>query len=124
MKKEDILEILQELDDETLRAVWNEYCDEDNMFDDHIYENDEFNEIFQNRSPEDIAQVICNGDFSINDEYFTFDGYGNLESSSNVNNLIYIEDLANFILRNDETFNIDELGELLEEEDYLEEDDG
>lgn len=123
MRKENILEILQELDDETLLTVWNEYCDEDNMFDDHIYWNDEFNEVFQNRFPEDIAQVICNGEFSINDEYFTFNGYGNLKSSSNVNNLICIEDLVNFILRNNETFNIDELGELLEEENYLEEED-
>lgn len=117
MNRENVLEVLQELDDETLCTIWNEYCEENNMFDDHLYGNGEFNETFQNSDPEHIAQVICYGEFSINDEYFTFDGNGNLKSSDNVNDLICIEDLLDFILRNDETFNIDELEELLEEDD-------
>ena len=75
MNRENVLEVLQELDDETLCTIWNEYCEENNMFDDHIYGNGEFNETFQNSDPEHIAQVICYGEFSINDEYFSMPIY-------------------------------------------------
>ena len=41
-----------------------------------------FNELMNGLDPEEIARRIFHGDFSPYDEYFKFNGYGNLESLS------------------------------------------
>ena len=55
----------------------------DGCFDDCVYyDMDEFDEFMSNCSPMQIAQMIYfGGDFNPNDEYFRFNGYGNLESA-------------------------------------------
>ena len=45
-----------------------------------LYNMDDFNEIMEGYTPTELAQRIFFGDFNINDDYFYFNGYGNLES--------------------------------------------
>lgn len=45
-----------------------------------FYDMDEFDEFMSNCTPSEIARMIHFGDFNPNDDYFRFDGYGNLES--------------------------------------------
>jgi hypothetical protein len=48
-----------------------------------VYDMDEFDEVFQNFSPYEIArQASC--DFNPDHKYFYFNGQGNLESSNNL----------------------------------------
>ena len=44
------------------------------------YDMDEFDEFMSNYTPSEIARMIHYGEFNPNDDYFRFDGYGNLES--------------------------------------------
>ena len=56
----------------------------DSCFDDCVYFNmAEFDDFMSNYSPMEIAQMIFFGnDFNPNDDYFRFNGYGNLESAN------------------------------------------
>lgn len=44
------------------------------------YDMDSFDEFMSNYTPSEIARMIHYGEFNPNDDYFRFDGYGNLES--------------------------------------------
>lgn len=44
------------------------------------YDMDSFDEFMSNYTPSEIARMIHFGEFNPNDDYFRFDGYGNLES--------------------------------------------
>ncbi|KAA9290010.1 MULTISPECIES: antirestriction protein ArdA [Aerococcus] len=61
---------------ELLEQYFEEYPD------DRLYDMDELDEILYEFTPMDIVRMVHFGDFNFNDDYFTFDGYGNLESVS------------------------------------------
>ena len=69
------------LDDEIV-TVWmiNEYLDDCNMMDDYIYSFDEFNDIMCGAEPLEILRMSYFGKINWNDDYFRFNGYGNIES--------------------------------------------
>ena len=116
--QEQIKEFLQDLDDEELKQIWNDYCDANSYSDDFVYDMDEFDEIMSNSEPTDIANKIFYGDFNPNHNYFCFNGYANLVSSDYLDDLIHIDDLAEYIYNNqDEQSYIDELDEFLHEDD-------
>ena len=53
----------------------------DGSFEDAIYyDMDEFDDFMSNYTPMEIAQMIYFGEFNPNDDYFRFDGCGDLES--------------------------------------------
>ena len=55
----------------------------DGNFDEaNYYDMDEFDDFMSNYTPMEIAQMIYFGEFNPNDEYFHFNGYGNLESAN------------------------------------------
>lgn len=56
-----------------------------------LYYIEEIDEICANFSVTEIAGMVINGNFSLNSEYFTFDGYGNFESVDENEALEYIE---------------------------------
>ena len=45
-----------------------------------LYNMDDFDEMMEGYTPTELAQRIFFGDFNINDDYFYFNGYANLES--------------------------------------------
>lgn len=45
-----------------------------------FYDMNSFDEFMSNYTPSEIAMMIHFGEFNPNDDYFRFDGYGNLES--------------------------------------------
>ena len=71
----------------------------DGCFDDCVYyDMDEFDEFMSNYSPMQIAQMIFFGDFNPNDDYFRFNGYGNLESANWLDVEAEAEDLVDDII--------------------------
>ena len=44
------------------------------------YDMDSFDEFMSNYTPSEIARMMWFGEFNPNEEYFRFNGYGNLES--------------------------------------------
>lgn len=114
--------INEELQDNEIFAMWNEYSDRYN-YDDHIYYMEEFDEIMDGENATTIANKIFYGDFNPNNAYFCFNGYANLKSSDYLDDLISFYDLANYIYNNDEDFDNDELRDFLDEDENNEEED-
>lgn len=111
-RKEELKAILENLEDSELVRIWNEYSD----CDDQIFSMDEFDEIFNGYTPWEIARTCYySGKFCPANDYFWFNGYGNAESSDYPSDRIYIDDLADYILKNNEDFNNEEIAEFLSE---------
>lgn len=117
--KNEIIEILEDMSEGELLAIWNEYAI-DNGYE-AVYDMDEFNDICESMTADDIACKCFYGDFNPTHAYFTFDGYENFESSDSLSNLIDIDELANYIADNEEDFDNSDLQdyfcELEEDED-------
>jgi hypothetical protein len=63
-----LVEVCEELDG------WDGF-----LGDDRCYSMDEIDEILGDRKPSELLNMVSS-DFNYNDDYFYFDGYGNLES--------------------------------------------
>lgn len=98
------------------------YCDANNY--ERPYDMDEFNEIFRDYSPMQIAlQTWC--DFNPNDKYFHFDGCANLESGNDFLEWTDFDSMADWYEWNErELYRVDRLEWLMleDEEDEDEED--
>lgn len=69
------------------------YCD--NNHHERPFDMGEFDEVFRNYSPMDIAlQTWC--DFNPNDKYFHFDGCANLESGNDFMEWVDFDSMANW----------------------------
>lgn len=62
------------------------------------YDMEEFDEFLSGRTPMEIAQMIFFGDFNPNNDYFRFNGYGNLESADWPDVVAEAEDLESDII--------------------------
>lgn len=108
--KEEIKEILENLDDCELLRIWNEFDQYST-----IYTSDEFDEICNNMTPTEVAMKAFYGDFNPNHNFWTFNGYENFKSSDYLDELISINDLADYIYSNEDTFDNDDLQEYFDE---------
>ena len=87
----DIKENILNMDCREVRTLHNEYCDNMSYSDDMIYDNDPYtvNEFFNNSF--DALKAMFYGSYNPNDEFFKFDGYGNLESINQYEIFDYID---------------------------------
>lgn len=120
-----------ELDDCKIVAVWNEYVRETSCFDDEIFDFDDMEEMIANSNEGGLFWVNCffygSDDYNKetganpNRNYFTFNGYGNIESFdyiynqySDTFNHIEIDDLINYIIENNDSLYDDGIEEILD----------
>lgn len=81
-----------------------------------VYLMDNFDDILCNLNPTVIAQMIQFGKFNIHDDYFNFNGYGNLVSRNHDDLMAEIEDEENYIIETYfDTFGDDELYQSMQE---------
>lgn len=68
--------------DDVIVTVWmiNEYLEENGYMDDYIYSFDEIDDVLSEMQPFEIIRMTHFGSISWNDDYFRFNGYGNIES--------------------------------------------
>ena len=115
---EKIKEFLEELDTVDIIMLHNQYCEESNNMDDYIYNMEEFDEIMQGMTPWEVARACFYGhEFCPAHDYFRFNGYANLESfnfAPGGNSGVYISDLAEFIDREENDLDNDDLQEILD----------
>ena len=101
-QKESIIEVLKEMETETLISIWNEYCSEKNM-EDYIFDNGEcfFHEMFGNA--DEAVRAVCYGNYNYTDTYVIFNAYGNLVSFDiyDAKQHIDFDTLADYIMEND-----------------------
>lgn len=72
------------LTDESIIEYWNGYAEENGY--EPIYGMDEFDTIMEGAKPWELARMVVYGDFACAEEYFSFDGYGNIVSFDFSNN--------------------------------------
>lgn len=115
---EKIKEFLEELGTADIIMLHNQYCEESNNMDDYIYNMEEFDEIMQGMTPWEVARACFYGhEFCPAHDYFRFNGYANLESfdyAPGGNSGVYISDLAEFIDREENDLDNDDLLEILD----------
>lgn len=102
---------------EEIADAWNLRCDEDDYMDERIEYMDSFDELFCSLKPSEIAEKVYRRDFCTGDDFFAFNGYGNLESFSDVDDYsrFSYEELAEYLVDNGDSLTTDvDTDELLE----------
>ena len=128
---ERIMDVLKEMDDSELVSVWNEYCYATNRYDDEILDAYSMEEWIENA--EDKISLLNrfyfghddmdeNGSANPNRNYFTFNGYGNVisfdyiyNSYTNEFNYIYVNDLIDYIIENEDSLCNDDIQDILDD---------
>lgn len=90
-------EELEELDDEKVVDLWNDYCVNNNMYEDSIYHMDEIDELLGRMWPSDLLDTIDFNRFSEGDSYFGYNGYGYIESFNTPYDVIDVEALVEYL---------------------------
>lgn len=113
-KREKIIEALEDMATAELVAVYNEYADEVRC--EKIWDND-IDEILQGSTPMQVYYSLAS-DWAPFDEYVVFDGYGRLESFSpcQILDYVFIEEIAEYIIDNEDALLNSEIQEILDEE--------
>lgn len=111
-----IREYLSGLLTSELVVIHNEYCDRAEYPDDTVYSMNDFDEIMSGSEPWEVARSCFYGDFRPCDDYFRFNGYGNLVSFDwweDDNSGIDVDAIAHYADDNEEDFDDDGLSEIL-----------
>ncbi len=101
---EKVREQIEGLTEAEQVAIWNEYCEKVNYFDDEILEND-LDELLADKTPSEVWNSISS-DYRDSDDYCTFNGYGLLVSYSYLDDSYSpfdIEALIDWIVDNEDT---------------------
>lgn len=123
--REDLIDMLGGMDGWEIVSVHNTYCGKVRYNGDYIYEMEMFNEFENGRTPLEIASDAAGLD--LNDIWIRYNGNGNLESTVCPvdDDWIDIDEIADYIIDNDDALDNDEIREFLieayEEEDEEEE---
>lgn len=123
-RKAAVLEALENMDQNTLLAAWDEYARE-NRPDDEIFTWDEFDELFGDQPATWVIDRIYYGDYNPDAELLTFNGYGNIVSVfwSNIESYMDFDDMATWYADAPSWAYVpDEIAEKLAELDEAEED--
>ena len=110
-QEQRIVELLKEWENEELITVHNEYCQKVNDCDNEIYSIDMFDELMQGLDPYTIACRVAYGYFNAGYKYFKFNGYGNIQSICkwDIDNYVDIDEIARYIVDNDDYFGINDI---------------
>ena len=115
-RNELIMEALEDMSRSDLVCVWNEYCDANSYYDDRIEFMDSIDDLLCGLSPSRILE-LANGDFTVSDDYFRETIWG-LESFNHPEDHIDLDDLADYILENEDSLYSDDLSSLFESEEW------
>ena len=119
----EVREYLDTLDDGEKVNIWNDYTDAANSPDDHIYSMDEFDEIFSDTKPWEIARAcFYSRRFNPSDSWFWFNAYGNTESADYISDHddrspIDLDEVAEYIVSNDDELSNDDIRAILDGEE-------
>ena len=115
--KEKILECIGNMDTSDLIQLHNNYCDAVNGFDNYIYSMEDLDMLCDCKDAHWIACRIFYGDFNPNDDYITFNGYGNFVSLDdyNVGFHIFADDIADYVVEKEDSLYNDEIQDILDE---------
>ena len=116
-KREKLIDCIDGMGVEEKIALHNTYCDAANCMDDCIYSIDEMEEVLDGVDKWELVRMVQFGDFDCTKYFWGFNGYGNLVSYNAWELPIYAEDIADYVLREEDSLGNDEIKEILDEED-------
>ena len=70
-----IKEAITDLDDGDMVALWNDYCESNNYYDDYIEYND-IDELLYGRKPSEVLESVDKNNYGQSDKYCVVDGWG------------------------------------------------
>ena len=120
-KREKLVDYINGMGIDEKIALHNTYCDAANCMGDCIYAMDEMEEVLDGVDKWELVRMIRFGDFDFMKDFWGFNGYGNLDSYNAWELPIYAEDIADYILSEEDSLGNDEIQEILDEEDELQE---
>ena len=116
-KREKLIEYINGMGVEEKIALHNTYCDAANCMDDRIYAMDELKEVLDGVDKWELVRMVQFGSFECTQDFWRFNGYGNLDSYNAWELPIYAEDIADYILSEEDSLGNDEIQEILDAED-------
>ena len=116
-KKQKLVDYINGMGIEEKIALHNTYCDAANCIDNCIYAMDEMEEILDGVDKWELARMVQFGDFDCTNDFWGFNGYGNLVSYNAWELPVYAEDIADYILSEEDSLGNDEIQEILDGED-------
>lgn len=120
--KEELKETIKNLTDREVIEVWNEYCRENSYYEyeDEIFAMAELDDLARDMSPIEILEQF--GDMDTNDDYFIINGIYGGKSFTNPYEVIYLDDLVDYITKTFNNCYSMEIQEVLENFNMLNED--
>ena len=116
-KRERLIDFINGMDVDEKIALHNAYCDAANCMDDCIYAMDDMEEILDGVEKWELVRMVQFGDFDCMKEFWNFNGYGNLVSYNAWELPIYASDIADYVLRREDSLGNDEIKEILDEDE-------
>ena len=115
-KKQKLVDYINSMGIDEKIALHNTYCDAANCMDDCIYAMDDMEEILDGVDKWELVRMIRFGDFDFMKEFWGVNGYGNLVSYNAWELPVYAEDIADYVLRKEDSLGNDEIQYILDEE--------
>jgi len=104
-KHSEIVEALENMSNEDLMQVHNQFCENSNYMDSQIHYNDEeFIEVFFSGSPAEFQRACEYGDYKYRHSFVQFNGYANLESFDDVSSEVDFDAIATDIQENERSY--------------------
>ena len=116
-KRRKLVDYIDSMGVEEKIALHNTYCDAANCMDNCIYAMDEMEEILDGVDKWELVRMVQFGDFDCTKDFWSFNGYGNLVSYNAWELPVYAEDIADYVLRKEDSLGNDEIKEILDGED-------
>ena len=116
-KREKLIDHINGMSVEEKIALHNAYCDATNCMDDCIYATDDMEEVLDGVGKWELVRMVQFGNFDCTQDFWKFNGYGNLVSYNAWELPIFAEDIADCILSEEDSLGNDEMQEILDDED-------
>lgn len=94
-------EEIENLSDSELVEIWNEYCEQNSMFESkvHAFDVDTFNVVCSGLSPWEVAEKIDTDRFNCHDDWFRRNANDWIQSTNNPTDFVEISDLMEWLER-------------------------
>lgn len=117
MTKEKIVDYINSMNTDEIVALHNSYCEAANSMYDCIYAMDELSDVLCGVDTWRLVDMMRHGDFDFTKDFWQINVYGNLDSYDAWELPIFAEDIADYILSEDDSLNDDKIREILDEEE-------
>lgn len=115
-KKQKLVDHINSMGVDEKIALHNAYCDATNCTDDCIYAMEDMEEVLGDVDKWELVDMMRHGDFDFAKDFWASNIYGNLDSYDAWELPIFAEDIADYILSEEDSLGNDEIQYMLDRE--------